>query len=185
MNLQKYGRSQYDWPTLSFKFIAYKLLPEWRLIEFWRVFRCKKSTLFRARQVTYEMHNNTPLSHPKLATFGFYAKSTEAIFLYIEAIFYAVGNFLYFYVWSVSVANMRIGRALLYCVSFRILLNLRHLLSWLYGVTSCGLSPHELHWLHWAMTVRSKVLTKSINEIVKIPRNRLADGQYDTERYCH
>lgn len=80
LNLQKYGRSQYDWPTLSFKFIAYKLLPEWRLIEFWRVFRCKKSTLFRARQVTYEMHNNTPLSHPKLATFGFYAKSTEAIF---------------------------------------------------------------------------------------------------------
>lgn len=42
------------------------------------------------------MHNNTPLSHPKLATFGFYAKSTEAIYLYIEAIFYAVGNFLYF-----------------------------------------------------------------------------------------
>lgn len=74
MNLQNYGRSQYDWPTLSFKFIAYKLLPEWRLIEFWRVFRCKKSTLFRARQVTYEMHNNTPLSHPKLAFFWFLCK---------------------------------------------------------------------------------------------------------------
>lgn len=115
----------------------------------------------------------------------FMQKALKQYFLYIEAIFYAVGNFLYFYVWSVSVANMRIGRALLYCVSFRILLNLRHLLSWLYGMTPCRLSPHELHWLHWAMTVRSKVLTKSINEIVKIPRNRLADGQYDTERYCH
>lgn len=115
----------------------------------------------------------------------FMQKALKQYFLYIEAIFYAVGNFLYFYVWSVSVANMRIGRALLYCVSFRILLNLRHLLSWLYGVTPCRLTPHELHWLHWAMTVRSKVLTKSINEIVKIPRNRLADGQYDTERYCH
>lgn len=115
----------------------------------------------------------------------FMQKALKQYFLYIEAIFYAVGNFLYFYVWSVSVANMRIGRALLYCVSFRILLNLRHLLSWLYGVTSCILTPHELHWLHWAMTVRSKVLTKSINEIVEIPRNRLSDGQYDTERYCH
>lgn len=185
MNLQKYGRSQYDWPTLSFKFIAYKLLPEWMLIEFWRVFRCKKSTLFRARQVTYEMHNNTPLSHPKLATFGFYAKSTEAIFFIHWSNILCSWQFPLFLYWSVSVANMRIGRALLYCVSFRILLNLRHLLSWLYGVTPCRLSPHELYWLHWAMTVRSKVLTKSINEIVKIPRNRLADGQYDTERYCH
>lgn len=170
------------------RLIAYKLLPEWRLIEFWRVFRCKKSTLFRARQVTYEMHNNTPLSHPKLATFGFYAKKKKHwsnIFYTLKQYFMQLAISFIFYVWSVSVANMRIGRALLYCVSFRILLNLRHLLSWLYGVTSCGLSPHELHWLHWAMTVRSKVLTKSINEIVKIPRNRLADGQYDTERYCH
>lgn len=59
----------------------------------------------------------------------FMQKALKQYFLYIEAIFYAVVNFLYFYVWSVSVANMRIGRALLYCVSFRILLNLRHLLS--------------------------------------------------------
>lgn len=44
---------------------------------------------------------------------------------------------------------------------------------------------NELHWLHWTITVRSKVLTKSINKIVKIPQNRPADGQYDTKRYCH
>lgn len=115
----------------------------------------------------------------------FMQKALKQYFLYIEAIFYAVGSFLYFYVWSVSVANMRIGRALLHCVSFSILLNLRHLLTWLHGVTSCRLTPHELHWLHWTITVRSKVLTKSINKIVKIPQNRPADGQYDTERYCH
>lgn len=59
----------------------------------------------------------------------FMQKALKQYLLYIEAIFYAVGNFLYFYVWSVSVANMRIGRALLHCVSFSILLNLRHHLT--------------------------------------------------------